>query len=80
MSPTARSLDAAEGNATAYRWLLDEDKIGDPSYWLSNGHIAALFREPSSPFEHNGHLLSDLPVAKGRIEPLDFHAAASITA
>jgi hypothetical protein len=33
------------GHATAYWWLLSEDKIGDPSYWLSSGHIAALFHE-----------------------------------
>ncbi|HEY4451358.1 MAG TPA: hypothetical protein VGN13_07160 [Solirubrobacteraceae bacterium] len=33
------------GNATAYWWLLNEEKIGDPSYWLSSGHIAALFHD-----------------------------------
>jgi hypothetical protein len=36
-------LDA--GHATASWWLLKEDKIGDPSYWLSSGHIAALFHD-----------------------------------
>lgn len=37
-------LDA--GHATAYWWLLkDGGKIGDPSYWLSSGHIAALFHD-----------------------------------
>jgi hypothetical protein len=34
-----------DGRATAYWWLLKEDKIGDPSYWLSSGHIAALFHD-----------------------------------
>jgi hypothetical protein len=34
-----------DGHATAYWWLLKEDKIGDPSYWLSSGHIAALFHD-----------------------------------
>jgi hypothetical protein len=33
------------GRATVYWWLLNEDKIGDPSYWLSSGHIAALFHD-----------------------------------
>jgi hypothetical protein len=33
------------GKATAYWWLLNEDKIGDPSYWLSSGHVAALFQD-----------------------------------
>jgi hypothetical protein len=33
------------GHATAHWWLLNEDKIGDPSYWLSSGHIAALFHD-----------------------------------
>jgi hypothetical protein len=34
-----------EGSATAYWWLLNDKKIGDPSYWLSSGHIAALFQD-----------------------------------
>jgi hypothetical protein len=34
-----------DGQATAYWWLLKEDKIGDSSYWLSSGHIAALFHD-----------------------------------
>ncbi|HKP90629.1 MAG TPA: hypothetical protein VJT75_11740 [Thermoleophilaceae bacterium] len=34
-----------DGNATAYWWLLNEDKVGDPSYWLSSGHVAALFQD-----------------------------------
>lgn len=38
-------LRLEEGKATAYWWLLKEDKIGDPSYWLSSGHIAALFQD-----------------------------------
>jgi hypothetical protein len=38
-------LRLTEGNATAYWWLLKRDKIGDPSYWLSSGHIAALFQD-----------------------------------
>lgn len=38
-------LRLEEGHATAYWWLLNEDKIGDPSYWLSSGHIAALFQD-----------------------------------
>jgi hypothetical protein len=33
------------GSATAHWWLLKEDKIGDPSYWLSSGHVAALFQD-----------------------------------
>jgi hypothetical protein len=36
-------LDA--GHATAYWWLLKDKTIGDPSYWLSTGHIAALFHD-----------------------------------
>lgn len=36
-------LDA--GRATAHWWLLNDEKIGDPSYWLSTGHIAALFHD-----------------------------------
>jgi hypothetical protein len=35
----------SSGHATAYWWLLNEDKIGDPSYWLSSGHVAALFHD-----------------------------------
>jgi hypothetical protein len=35
----------ADGNATAFWWLLNEDKIGDSSYWLASGHIAALFHD-----------------------------------
>jgi hypothetical protein len=34
-----------DGRATAHWWLLNEDKIGDSSYWLSSGHIAALFHD-----------------------------------
>ncbi len=33
------------GNATAYWWLLKEKKVGDASYWLSSGHVAALFQD-----------------------------------
>lgn len=33
------------GKATAYWWLLKDKKIGDPSYWLSSGHVAALFQD-----------------------------------
>jgi hypothetical protein len=32
-----------DGNATAYWWLLNEEKIADASYWLSSGHVAAVF-------------------------------------
>lgn len=38
-------LRLEDGEATAYWWLLKEDKVGDPSYWLSSGHIAALFQD-----------------------------------
>lgn len=38
-------LKDQKGNATAYWWLLNEDKVGDPSYWLSSGHVAALFQD-----------------------------------
>ena len=34
-----------EGKATAFWWLLNEDKIADPSYWLSSGHVAAVFHD-----------------------------------
>ncbi len=34
-----------EGRATAHWWLLNEDKIADPSYWLSTGHVAAVFQD-----------------------------------
>src|SRR5262249_8348260 len=35
-----------KGSATAHWWLLKDDKkIGDPSYWLSSGHVAALYQE-----------------------------------
>ncbi len=34
------------GKATAHWWLLtDEKKISDSSYWLSTGHVAALFQD-----------------------------------
>ena len=39
------TLRLGAGNATAYWWLLKEEKVGDPSYWLSSGHIAALFQD-----------------------------------
>lgn len=39
------SVRLTAGRATAYWWLLNEDKVGDPSYWLSSGHIAALFQD-----------------------------------
>lgn len=38
-------LRLEDGKATAYWWLLKEEKVGDPSYWLSSGHIAALFQD-----------------------------------
>lgn len=34
-----------EGKATAYWWLLNEDKIADTSYWLASGHVAAIFQD-----------------------------------
>lgn len=34
-----------EGRATAHWWLLKDEKIGDASYWLSSGHVAALFQD-----------------------------------
>lgn len=35
-----------DGQATARWWLLnDSKKIGDPSYWLSTGHVAALYQD-----------------------------------
>lgn len=34
-----------DGNATAYWWLLNEDKIADTSYWLASGHVAAIFQD-----------------------------------
>lgn len=34
-----------DGAATAYWWLLNEEKIADTSYWLASGHVAAIFQD-----------------------------------
>jgi hypothetical protein len=39
------SVRLEDGKATAYWWLLKDEKVGDPSYWLSSGHIAARYQD-----------------------------------
>jgi hypothetical protein len=34
-----------DGKATAYWWLLKDEKVADTSYWLASGHVAAIFQD-----------------------------------
>jgi hypothetical protein len=43
---TSGEVRLDNGHATAYWWLLKDEKlVGDRSYWLASGHIAALFHD-----------------------------------